>query len=281
MFCHISGYLFTELPSTELVTRRQQLKTQADTMALKGTILLSVEGINVFLSAPEAQIDAYVSYLKTYPEWSQLSVKKSFSHEVIFKRMLVKIKKEIITLGHPEVIPAEHTAPYISPEELKQWYESGQEFVILDTRNDYEAAVGSFDQALTLPIQHFTQFPDAINTLPPKLKNKPVVTFCTGGIRCEKAAEWMQQQGFQSVYQLEGGILNYFEKVGGAHYHGECFVFDQRLTVNPALEATQTMHCVSHPMGDQDCEFCQHMQKSRLNLNQQMNQQMNQLGESA
>jgi len=272
MFCHISGYLFTELSSTELVSRRQQLKTHADEMLLKGTILLSVEGINVFLSAPEAQIDAYIDFLRAYPEWSRLTVKKSFSNDCAFKRMLVKIKKEIITLGYPDVIPSKRTAPYISPEELKQWYESGQEFVVLDTRNDYEVAVGSFDQALTLAIQHFTQFPDAINTLPPELKKKPVVTFCTGGIRCEKAAEWMQQQGFETVYQLEGGILNYFEKVGAAHYHGECFVFDQRLTVSPALAATDTTHCLSHPVGEADCEFCQHMQKSRSNMNQQINQ---------
>ena len=275
MYCHVSGYLFTELASTELMERRQQLKTQADEMALKGTILLSVEGINVFLSAPEAHIDAYVDFLRAYPEWAHLTVKKSFSNDCAFKRMLVKIKKEIITLGLPDVVPSEHTAPYISPSELKHWYENGQEFVILDTRNDYEVAVGSFDQAVTLPIKHFTQFPEAIAQLPAECieqwKAKPIVTFCTGGIRCEKAAEWMQQQGFQSVYQLEGGILNYFEKVGAAHYHGECFVFDQRLTVNPALAATETTNCLSHPMGDSDCVFCQHMQTSRVNL----------LGESA
>ena len=114
---------------------------------------------------------------------------------------------------------------------------------MLDTRNDYEVRIGAFDNAVDLGIKHFRDFPAALAKLPESAKKKPVVTYCTGGIRCEKAAELMSQEGFEQVYQLDGGIINYFEKCAGDHYHGECFVFDQRVALDPELKETKTVQC--------------------------------------
>lgn len=271
MFINISGYKFVSLPAAELVDIQTALKQQAAVHALKGTILLSEEGINAFLSGSRTAIDAYVQYLQTIPAFHDLRFKESLSNSQPFSRLLVRIKKEIISMGQDSVRPQDKTAPYIAPEQLKQWYDEQRDFIILDTRNDYEVSVGSFDRAVNLHIDNFRQFPAAIDQLPEAFKHKPVVTFCTGGIRCEKAAEYMQQQGFTDVYQLEGGILSYFEKVGGDYYHGECFVFDDRLTVNPALEATNTERCEAHQHVETaadlasvvSCTFCQHLHTSR------------------
>jgi len=271
MFVNISAYKFIALALIELPALQQALKNQAEMLNLKGTILLSTEGINVFVAGARANIDAYQQYLLSLPQLNDLHFKESLSEILPFSHLLVRIKKEIISMGHVEVRPEVHTAPHISPETLKQWYDEGRDFVMLDARNDYEVAVGTFDEAIDLHIENFRQFPDAVKILAKEIKEKPVVTFCTGGIRCEKAAEFMQQQGFREVYQLEGGILNYFEKVGGAHYHGECFVFDNRLTLNAALETTDSERCYQHrelkTAADLSltvaCSFCQHLRTSR------------------
>lgn len=271
MFINISGYKFVALPAAELTTWQTTLKTEAAAHALKGTILLSEEGINAFLSGTREAIDAYVAYLQGIAYFHDITFKESVSDVMPFSRLLVRIKQEIISMGIEAVRPHEKTAPYLAPEALKQWYDEQRDFIILDTRNDYEIAVGSFDQAVDLHIENFRQFPEAIQSLPEDYKQKPVVTFCTGGIRCEKAAAYMQQQGFKEVYQLEGGILSYFEKVGGDHYHGECFVFDDRLTVNPQLAATDTERCLAHATLETaadlaavvNCPFCQHLHISR------------------
>ena len=128
------------------------------------------------------------------------------------------------------------SAPRISPAELKQWLDASQDVVMLDTRNMYEVEHGSFSNALTLGIRHFRTFPSFVEKLDPALKQRTIVTFCTGGIRCEKAGAYMRREGFDRVYQLDGGILKYFEEVGHEHYSGSCFVFDDRISLDPALQ---------------------------------------------
>jgi predicted sulfurtransferase len=155
----------------------------------------------------------------------------------------VRLKKEIISMGCPEIEPEKQTAPHLEPVDFKQWYDEGKDMIVLDTRNDYEIRLGTFEAAMDLGIDHFRQFPEAIKKLPESFKKKPVVTFCTGGIRCEKAAELMKREGFEQVYQLNGGIINYFEQCGGDHYEGECFVFDKRVALDPALQETQAVQC--------------------------------------
>ena len=240
---NIAGYKFVSLSEAALPELRNALKEKTTSLNLKGTILLSVEGINSFLAGTRAEIDAFVAYLKAIPEFSDIHYKESFTHYQPFNRMLVRLKREIIPMNQETVVPEKKTAPYISPTELKKWYQEKRDMIILDTRNDYEVALGTFENATDLHIAHFREFSDAVDMMPTELKEKPVVTFCTGGIRCEKAAELMSQKGFKNVYQLDGGILNYFEKCGGDFYHGECFVFDQRVAVDSQLRETETKQC--------------------------------------
>ena len=143
--------------------------------------------------------------------------------------MLVKVKKEIITFGIDSIDPAKHTAPYITPEMLNIWLKNRTDLVLMDTRNTFEVELGSF--------KRFRDFPNAVKELPEKFKQLPIITFCTGGIRCEKAAAYLLENGYTEVYQLEGGILNYFEKCGETHFEGPCFVFDGRASVTPSLES--------------------------------------------
>ena len=242
-FINVSAYRFTPLAADQLSTIKADLLQIANQCSLKGTVLLSTEGINLFVAGLAAQIDAFFSHLNQYEQFQDLPRKDSLSAEQPFTRMLVRIKKEIISMGHEEIMPAKRTAPHLSAEQFKQWYEQNKDMVVLDTRNDYEVELGTFQDAVDLNIETFRAFPDAVRELPKDMKKKTVVTFCTGGIRCEKAAEYMLQQGFEDVYQLDGGILKYFEECGDSHYNGECFVFDKRVAVNANLEETGTSQC--------------------------------------
>jgi UPF0176 protein len=241
---NISSYKFVSLPLEELEVLRTELLRYTRENGLKGSILLATEGINLFVSGTQEQIDAFYTKLTAYEYFSDIHFKKSPSQDAPFKRMLVKIKAEIIAMGIPNIEPERFTAPHLSPETLSQWYAEGKEMIILDTRNNYEISAGTFKNAIDLDIRNFRQFPEAIEKLS-ELKNSdvPIVTLCTGGIRCEKAAALMLQQGFNQVYQLDGGILNYFEQCGGDNYIGECFVFDKRITVDSSLGETKTIQC--------------------------------------
>jgi RluA family pseudouridine synthase len=143
----------------------------------------------------------------------------------------------------PGIEPARRPSPKLSPQQLKSWLDEGRPLTLLDTRNDYEVKLGTFENALAAGVDHFRDFPAAVSRLPEELKDQTIVMFCTGGIRCEKAGPYMESQGFRHVLQLDGGILKYFEECGGAHYRGECFVFDQRVGVDPALQETDAAQC--------------------------------------
>lgn len=238
---NIAAYKFVALD--RLPERRQALQALCRNGQLKGTILLTPEGINLFLAGSREGIDRLVSTLRAEPELSDLEVKESFSADQPFSRLLVKIKNEIIAFGQDGIAPAEKTSRKIVPAELKEWLDAGRDVVLLDVRNDYEIGVGTFENALPVHVDHFRDFPEAIKHLPEELREKPIVMFCTGGIRCEKAGPFMEREGFQDVYQLSGGILKYFEEVGGAHYKGECFVFDKRVALAPNLLETETRQC--------------------------------------
>lgn len=230
---NISGYKFSNL--TNLEDLQAQLKANCLSLDMKGSILLSAEGINAFLCGKRESIDSFYRFLskKNIP---CIEFKESLSQDCPFDRMLVKIKPEIIPMGIPEISPFCQPAPTLSPQTFKYWQDQGKEMVILDTRNDYEVQLGKFKNAIDLNIHHFRTFPKAANFLPEEYKNKTIVTYCTGGIRCEKAAPYLIKQGFKDVYQLEGGILNYFEQCGDEHFEGECFVFDKRTALNSKLE---------------------------------------------
>jgi UPF0176 protein len=226
---NIAGYKFLKL--SDLSDLRDYLKMICQQFSLKGTILLSQEGINIMLAGELPSTDQFLLVLKQDARFVDLEFKKTHSDFVPFKRLLVKIKKEIITFAVPAINPAEFTAPSIKPTEFKQWLDQGKDITVLDVRNVCELEAGKFTNAIDLQINNFSDFPKAVEKLPQDLKQKPLVMYCTGGIRCEKASAYMLQQGFQEVYQLQGGILQYFAEAGNAHYDGKCFVFDDRRAI--------------------------------------------------
>ncbi len=242
---NITAYKFVHLTKEELLNLKVELKENALHLGIKGSILLGEEGINLSLAGEPAAVQKYMQYLSFQKKFEDMPFKQSYSVDYPYRRMLVKIKSEIIKMNCPEISPAKETAPHLSPAEFKRWYEENKEMIVLDTRNDYEMASGTFRNAIGLDIHNFHEFPKALNKLPPEAKQKPVVTFCTGGVRCEKAAQYMRDQGFKEVYQLDGGILNYFAECGADFYDGECFVFDKRITVDPKLQESSTSQCLS------------------------------------
>ena len=237
-FINLAGYKFVSLD--ELDDLKATLEQQCRDLDLKGTILLSFEGINVVLAGSEEATTEFQALVCGDPRLVDLRFKRSESTFQPFDRMLVKIKKEIITLRVSGLDPANERAPTVSPVELRRWLDEGREVVLLDTRNAFEVDAGSFDNALDLRLNSFGQFAKAADELDPSLKDKTVVTFCTGGIRCEKAAPVLIGKGFRNVFQLDGGILQYFEECGNAHFKGVCFVFDQRVALDGNLQPANT-----------------------------------------
>ncbi len=243
---NIAAYKFITFDDT--VEQRPRFQAICAELALKGTILLSPEGINLFLAGSRASVDRFLDWLRSDERFADLQWKESFSEKQPFNRMLVRLKREIITMKHPLIKPELGRAPVVTAPVLKRWLDQGHDdagrpVVMVDTRNDFEVDVGTFDNTIDYRIRKFSEFPEVIEQHKPELLDKTVVTFCTGGIRCEKAAIHMQNIGYEHVYQLEGGILKYFEEVGGAHYTGDCFVFDHRTALNPQLEETETRQC--------------------------------------
>jgi UPF0176 protein len=247
-FVNIAAYKFISFDDT--AEKRPEFLAKCNQLSLKGTILLSPEGINLFLAGARASIDAFLGWLRADTRFVDLQVKESYSDDQPFNYMLVKLKREIITMKHPLIKPEEGRAPSVEPVTLKRWLDQGHDdngkpVVMLDTRNAFEVDVGTFDTVIDYRIEKFSEFPDVVAQHKDDLADKTIVTFCTGGIRCEKAAIHMKNVGFDSVYQLDGGILKYFEDVGGDHYTGDCFVFDHRTALNPKLEPTLATSCAA------------------------------------
>lgn len=236
---NISCYKFVTLNDREALKAALDARFRA--LGLLGTILLAPEGINVFLAGPRAAVDAAVAHLRADPRFADLAPKESLSAEAPFRKLRIRLKKEIITMKMPLIRPEEGRAPSVAAVTLKQWLDrglddEGRPVVMLDTRNDYEVVAGSFEDAVDYGIGVFSEFPERIAACRDAYAGKTVVSFCTGGIRCEKAAIHMKALGLERVYQLEGGILKYFEEAGGAHYRGDCFVFDEREAVGADLQ---------------------------------------------
>ena len=238
---NIAAYKFVALP--DIRSLRARLLALCRGWELKGTILLSAEGINLFVAGTADQIDRLLAELRSCPGLADLPIKVSETEHQPFAKMLVRLKKEIIAFGVPGIDPARRPSPKITPRTLKQWLDEGRPVTLLDTRNDYEVKLGTFQNARPIGIGHFRDFPEAVGKLPAAMKEQPVVLFCTGGIRCEKAGPFMEGEGFKNIFQLDGGILKYFEECGGAHYDGECFVFDQRVGLDPSLQETESTQC--------------------------------------
>ncbi len=235
---NIAAYLFVSIADPPALAA--VLRARCEARGVLGSILVSPEGVNLFLAGAADEVDGFLADLRADARFSGLREKRSWSASVPFRRLLIKVKPEIITFKQDGLDPANVRAPSVTPADLRRWLDQGHDddgrpVVLVDTRNDEELAYGTFRGALQLGIDKFTELPDALEAHRDELAGKAVVTFCTGGIRCEKAAPWMVNHGYQNVLQLEGGILGYFEREGGAHYDGGCFVFDERVSLGPDL----------------------------------------------
>ena len=230
---------------------------------IKGTVLLAEEGINGTVSGSRYGIDCLMAYLRNDPRLASLDCKESYHLDQPFLRMKVKLKREIVTMGIPGIDPNKVVGAYVKAKDWNSVIDD-PDVVLIDTRNDYEVEIGSFQGAHDPKTVTFREFPQWVReNLDPK-EHRKIAMFCTGGIRCEKASSFMMQEGFDEVYHLEGGVLKYLEEVPveETRWDGECFVFDSRVAVNHRLEKGQYDQCFAcrHPITDQDKLSAQYQQ---------------------
>ena len=238
MVLNIAAYHFVPVEDPQALAG--QLHAWAEAGCLRGTMLVAGEGLNLFLAGPVPAIETFLQQLRGDLRFADIAVKHSRSRTLPFARLKVKVKPEIIAFRRDGMAPLQQRAPTVAPDVLARWIaqgcdDGGRRLVLLDTRNREEAGHGTFTGALTLPIDNFSELPEALTPHRTMLSDATVVSFCTGGIRCEKAALWLRAEGMDNVLQLDGGILGYFGQVGGFGYDGRCFVFDARVAVDPDL----------------------------------------------
>lgn len=246
-------YKFVKLPDFE--KKQASLLATCQEQGVWGTILLATEGINGTIAGSPSAIDAVIAILRSDPRLTDLEPKFSYTDSPPFKRLKVRLKKEIVTLGVSEIDPHHQVGIYVSPQDWNTIL-SNPEVVVIDTRNIYEVDIGTFKKAKNPQISSFRQFPDYVRRHLNPATHKKVAMFCTGGIRCEKASSFLLSQGFEEVYQLKGGILKYLEEVPDHEslWQGQCFVFDERIAVRQGLEAGTYDSCrnCGHPISETD-----------------------------
>jgi UPF0176 protein len=254
-------YLFVDLP--DCAQFKAPLQALCDAEQVKGLVLLAPEGINSTIAGPAQGVHVVLSWLREQAPFTQLQHKESWSHKAPFRRMRVRVKKEIVTMGVPDLRPASQAGRYVSAQDWNALI-ADPDVLLVDTRNDYEVELGTFERAINPGIQSFAQLPDwlqAQGLLDPD-KPRKVAMFCTGGIRCEKSTALLRSKGLQEVYHLEGGILKYLETVAPevSRWQGECFVFDERVSVAHGVQIGnhQLCRCCRQPLppgGLQSIEF--------------------------
>lgn len=246
-------YKFVALPNFKSL--QQPLKDVCTAQQVKGTILLAQEGINGTIAGTRQGIDTVFAHIRSDQRLKDVDIKESSAEEMPFAKMKVRLKKEIVTIGLPEVSPTKQVGTYVPP---KDWNNiiSDPDVVVIDTRNDYEVGMGTFQGAQNPETEVFNEFPNYVKENLDPNKNKKVAMFCTGGIRCEKASSYMLSQGFEEVYHLKGGILKYLEEVPEEEslWEGECFVFDERVAIKHGLETGSYDMCYAcgHPISAED-----------------------------
>ncbi|MCR9145304.1 MAG: rhodanese-like domain-containing protein [bacterium] len=247
-------YKFTTLTDPQATGNRWLARARA--LSLRGTLLLATEGANISVAGEPAKVDAFTRELVAELKIEPGSVKRMPVTEMPFQRMLLKVKPEIVTTGWQANLE-KNAGSFIAPDEFHR-LAADPDVVLVDTRNVYETRVGSFRNAMLLPLEGFRQLPDYLPELEKHKDKKKIITFCTGGIRCEKAVPMLKDAGFDNVYQLEGGILAYLEKYPDGHWDGECFVFDERCTVTSDLKRGSYQLCekCGQPYRDGACVSC-------------------------
>ena len=253
---------------------------------IKGTILLANEGVNGTIAGSESDLKKFFLYMDKFSQFKDITPKFSYSNKNPFLRMKVRLKKEIVTIGIPEVSPSNLVGKYLNVEEWNEFLNE-RDSMIIDTRNDYEVSIGTFKNSINPKIKSFRDFPNWVqeNLVDKKVSKKSKIgMFCTGGIRCEKSTSYLKKLGFENVFHLDGGILKYLEnvKTDENEWKGECFVFDYRVSLNNSLEKGEYDMCYAcrmplskenkknkHYLKGQSCEFCYDQptvkQKKRFN----------------
>ena len=243
------------VPLSDCETLQSKILECCQQQGIRGTILVATEGINGTIAGSRSAIDTVFALLKSDSRFADLQPKESVAQDFPFERMKVKVKPEIVTLGKPEVNPAERVGTYVTPKEWNALI-SDPDVIVIDTRNQYEVSIGTFDRSMNPQTNSFREFPDYVKQHLDPSQHHKVAMFCTGGIRCEKASSYLLSQGFQEVYHLQGGILKYLEEVPAEEslWQGECFVFDERIAVKQGLEPGTYDMCRScgHPLADDD-----------------------------
>jgi len=238
---NITGYKF--IPIKDELVLQETILQRSTNLNLKGTVLISRKGINFSVSGTKNNIDKFLLFIRSDSRFADVDVKITYNEYQPFRKMLVRIKKEIISMGIEEIDPFKFTGQKISPKELNKKLNNNENIVLLDTRNEYEVRLGTFKNAIDLNLDSFRDFPKEIEKLRKKLIGKEVVMFCTGGIRCEKASALMLKNGFENIQQIDGGVINYFKETGGRHWNGDCFVFDDRVALDKDLLETDYVLC--------------------------------------
>ena len=246
-------YKFTRLDDFEEI--QLPLRSFLDSLSVKGTLLLAREGINGTISGTKVSLEKVLDYLQSDPRFLDLEFKFSYSQKIPFKRLKVKLKKEIVTMGLTEIDPTHSAGTYVKP---KDWNEliNDPDVVLIDTRNNYEYEIGSFKGAINPNTETFREFPSFTKNTLEQYRDKKIAMFCTGGIRCEKSTAYLKSEGFKNVFHLQGGILKYLEEVNEDEslWEGECFVFDDRVAVKHNLEQGQydQCHACRFPITEED-----------------------------
>lgn len=245
MFSVTALYKFAPVSPIRIEPVRDEITTFCEENDIRGLMLLSIEGVNATMSGSAESISALKSFLQAIPELGTINFKDSFSKIQPFKRLKIDVREEIVTLKRPDIFPTVTTNHHLSPQEWHAVLTSEEDFVLIDTRNVYETEIGMFQGAVDPKTKHFSEFPEYVRSqdIP---KDKKVLMYCTGGIRCEKALVFMQQEGYENVFQLEGGILNYLKEFPDGEYKGECFIFDHRVALDANLEPTTVYSLCPH-----------------------------------
>jgi UPF0176 protein len=225
------------VPLADFESLREPMLAQMHQIQIKGTIILASEGINGGFAGTREQMDAFYQYMRHDARFSDLNFKETFDGENPFTKAKVKLRKEIVTMGVTHVDPLKSVGTYLSPEEWHQLIQD-PEVVLIDTRNEYEFELGTFKNAINPNTDNFKEFPEYVAQELKDKKDKKIAMFCTGGIRCEKSTAYLKDQGFEQVYHLKDGILNYMEQIptDKSLWEGECFVFDERVAVDKHLQ---------------------------------------------
>ena len=239
---HIAGYRF--VPVEDTAATLLEIEGFSRGLGILGTIFLASEGINISVAGNMLAILSFRQRLDQTAQFRDIKFHETYCQKVPYHKLNFKTKKELVPLGVETIQAGESQHQYLSPQKLKQWLDEGRDFNLIDMRNTFEYDIGSFATAQHLNLKKFKTLKQRQQEMSQLDKDKPMVTFCTGGIRCEKAGPYMENQGFKQVYQLEGGIIEYLRQTGGTHWQGNCFVFDERITIDSQLRQQSMRICV-------------------------------------